>query len=406
MRSFLLFIIFVVWGVAKVVVHGSESDKVTPSRPLLLSLPIELIGPDGQARSSTLDLYLGDDLRQIHREFCEVNVIHKGEDQINLFLEAVNLVRGKTHIPTDLSISSRVELPSGGLSDTLTIPLSNDSDLRPLLADLCLSKLQYVISTPQDCQSLQLRLLYNIWDVLSNLIVLDEKNRQNFVSYAQELVQNENLTFLVEVPIGIPTGLGNVLRGFITALSIHKNTKLRNRHDYILGNYSSILSEEHIYSPLSLPLVVQQQDNLIISDNHHQHQEQEESVSVAETSVVGESSSVMSVSTEPTSNPNDQVISFVAWRFLVLKSEEKQESEEVKRRNKRPPLSNVPMLSPQLASLFSPTASVDGIFLRSFIPRPTLHRILNAIKLLKFKDKINHAVENFSKKLIHPSLGK
>jgi len=43
-------------------------------------------------------------------------------------------------------------------------------------------------------------------------------------------------------------GIGNVLKGYITALSISPTSKLENNPDYIYGNYNTILDSKHIYT--------------------------------------------------------------------------------------------------------------------------------------------------------------
>lgn len=42
-------------------------------------------------------------------------------------------------------------------------------------------------------------------------------------------------------------GLGNVMKGFISAFSIHPNTVIECNPEYMYGNYDTILNEKHIY---------------------------------------------------------------------------------------------------------------------------------------------------------------
>ena len=42
-------------------------------------------------------------------------------------------------------------------------------------------------------------------------------------------------------------GIGNVIKGYITALSISSTSKIENNPDYIYGNYATILHKKHIY---------------------------------------------------------------------------------------------------------------------------------------------------------------
>jgi len=41
-------------------------------------------------------------------------------------------------------------------------------------------------------------------------------------------------------------GIGNILKGFITWLSLDENTKVKDNKTYKLGDYSSILHSKHI----------------------------------------------------------------------------------------------------------------------------------------------------------------
>jgi hypothetical protein len=43
-------------------------------------------------------------------------------------------------------------------------------------------------------------------------------------------------------------GIGNVLKGFISAYSIYDNTVIECNKDYIFGNYDKILNNKHIYN--------------------------------------------------------------------------------------------------------------------------------------------------------------
>jgi hypothetical protein len=50
----------------------------------------------------------------------------------------------------------------------------------------------------------------------------------------------------ISVPKG--SGMGNVLKIFISYLSVDESTKIKNNLNYILGDFSSILDKKHIYN--------------------------------------------------------------------------------------------------------------------------------------------------------------
>jgi len=400
------------------------------------SLDIDLNDLEGKRRAASLAMRIGDDLRRVHREFCEANKVFKAEDQISLFLSALNMIRSKTDIPQGLTISSRLELPSGEMTETFTLPLTNDNALDVHLHDLCSDTFKHHISTLQDCHSMQMSVLHNIWDVVGNLLVLDERHRTHFIANAKKLIDDESVTFLVELPMGIPTGLGNVLRGLVTSLSVHENTKLRNRPEYVLGDYESILNRKHMFiSARGLVNMTKTGEEEAV-----EKEEMEKIVKVERDDMGyrhGESreSCVCSSQSQPMNashnqNSDSKVINFVAWRFLVLKEEEEEEEEEGRNdsekekekeeykeirgtssspnngngeRSRR--TANVPLLSPELAPFFSSSSSIDGTYSRSLIPSPVVKRIMRGIRRLHFKDAIYEAADRIADTLLHPSLG-
>jgi len=435
-------------------VRGYDHTFTLPT----FSLDIDLNDLEGSTRPATLELRIGDDLRQVHRDFCEANKVFKAEDQISLFLAALNMMRAKTDIPQGLTVSTRLLLPSGELTETLTLPLTNDNALDVHLEDLCSDTFKHYISTLQHCHALQMNVLHNIWDVVSNLLVLDERHRTPFIAIAKKLIDDESVTFLVDLPMGIPTGIGNVLRAMVTSLSVHANTKLRNRPEYVLGDYESILSSEHMFTSTSGLA----HSTKTVEENEVEKEEKEEMVKVGRDdkgSRNGESceseSCVSSSQSQSTNALRDQnsdsnIINFVAWRLLVLKEEEEEQEEEEQEKEEEEVMTkmeegkekgenkdsrgissklnngngnsndngngdrsksrsrrtaNVPLLSPQLAPFFSSSSSIDGTYSRSLIPSPVVARIMRGIRRLRFKDEIYEAADRVADTLLHPSLG-
>jgi hypothetical protein len=58
-----------------------------------------------------------------------------------------------------------------------------------------------------------------------------------------------NSDMLVVIKKTFLDGIGNVLKGFITCLSVHAKTVIECNPDYVFGNYDTILEDEFIYKP-------------------------------------------------------------------------------------------------------------------------------------------------------------
>lgn len=58
----------------------------------------------------------------------------------------------------------------------------------------------------------------------------------------------DNVLFKVHIPFG--AGIGNTLKGFITGLTVNKNTKLECNSNYILGNFDTVLDEKYIFKEI------------------------------------------------------------------------------------------------------------------------------------------------------------
>jgi hypothetical protein len=134
-------------------------------------------------------------------------------------------------------------------------------------------------------------------------------------------------------------GISNTLKGFITALSIHKNTKIECTDDYELGNFDTILEDKFIYHPTK-----------------------------------------------------KQVEPFNTWRFLILKDEEalQQNIPDKFFKNK------VELDNDKYKYLFTPNVSIDGNFNKKLIHPEVYHRIMCTIQMITFKPIIYKEVNKFN----------
>ena len=196
-------------------------------------------------------------------------------------------------------------------------------------------------------------LLEMSWDVVETMIRRDAQFNQAFINEAIRIVNDENILFLYVIPEAIPTGIGNVLKGLISILSIHKNSKVKNFEGYVLGNYSRILDNSFVYDEL--------RDS--------------------------------SYSTEK----------LTTYRWLILANEENHfDQNSIFGANvdsmKLPD-------NPRLLLYWAKQLSIDFEYDASLIPTIVRTRILNAIRRLKFSDLVINLVGRAVDKMIHPSIG-
>ena len=185
------------------------------------------------------------------------------------------------------------------------------------------------------------------WQAYNSLINFE--NLDYSLQLALDTIEDERIIFGIEIPFDIPYGIGNVLKAFITALSIHNNTKVQNDH-YFLGSYDTVLAEHHIYN-ISRD---SQQPYLSCGLNYY---------------------------------------------LLVLREEE----EYFKKNYITIP--GRPLINSRLSVLFSPNISIDNIFDRSRLPAPVIDRILMGIGKIEFLPNIIILANSFQRYLTSPSLG-
>ena len=148
--------------------------------------------------------------------------------------------------------------------------------------------------------------------------------------------------------VEILSGLCNVLKSLITALSIGETNILPRFDTHFDANYNEILDESLIC--------------------HGQHD-------------LGES--------------------FISARLLILKSEEDEQQDLI---NDAKSLGNHPNIAnPNLSYLFS-THSIDWFYNRNLICDKVYNRIINGIEKIKWKDEVLNEVKNITSQFSYPLL--
>jgi len=207
------------------------------------------------------------------------------------------------------------------------------------------------------------QLYSEIWKVISTSII-QSYDSDIFEKRSMEIIQNPNITFVVMIPDGSSTGLGNLLKGLITFLSIHPNTQIENNEAgrYGMGHFDSIL-----------------EDHLVYRFSHSTRRR------------------------EQLSN-----VKYVSTYKLLITKEMENKIDNAFHRNitTTPDLDPYYLDNPQLISAFSTRVSVDGIYNRSLIPTIVVKKFLSVIRnQLHFKPIVLDVFHELSDSLIHPSLG-
>jgi hypothetical protein len=121
------------------------------------------------------------------------------------------------------------------------LPLKLISEFQELYHS-CLDEL-YSMNISDDDQHVMLKCYYKNPELFE--IYLSEDGKwPEALSYFQK--KNTEPIVCVNVPTGA-AGLANTLKGYISWLSINENTKIESNFNWISGNYSEILHENHIY---------------------------------------------------------------------------------------------------------------------------------------------------------------
>ena len=262
------------------------------------------------------------------------------EIYINIFLSIIVFMR-KLY-PVSIKTSLIVD------SNQISFNVDESDDYEPALASFCLKITQYMNMT--DYYESIKRILQLSWNVVDQRI--RSEFREALIDDANAILENEKIVFVYDIPEAIPTGLGNVLKGFISFFSVHSNTKIRNFPGYVLGNYSSILDSRHIYDSLD--------DSL--------HSE-----------------------------------SITTFRWILTADEDVAFYDMGIHSNKGSHL-RLPD-NPVFAPILSRKFSIDGIFDLSLIPKRVYRRIMKAVRLVRFNEAVVSRVADIVDALEQPSIG-
>lgn len=159
------------------------------------------------------------------------------------------------------------------------------------------------------------------------------------------------IKYYMDIPLYIPVtniaGIGNTLKGFISALTINENTKIVNNYSCMLGLYSSVLDESHI------------------------------------STVEGRES-------------------FSSCRFLILKSEESIQKDLP---NEFSCYTDIDLDNNRLKPLFSKSVMIDWYYDRSLINDIVFNRFMNAIDKIKWNSVVLNEVSQTLSSFTYPILG-
>ena len=152
----------------------------------------------------------------------------------------------------------------------------------------------------------------------------------------------EKILFKVHIPR--EAGVGNTLKGFISGLSVHWNTKIECNYSSILGNFDTVLEKEHIF------------DSRVHSLKY-------------------------------------QIEPFSSCRWLVLKNEESLQPDLPYEYSN---YMDVDLNNPKFKYLFSTQSMIDHNYDVSKIHVQVKTRFLNTIKQIRFKNVLLEEVEKYS----------
>jgi hypothetical protein len=142
-------------------------------------------------------------------------------------------------------------------------------------------------------------------------------------------------------------GIGNTLKSFISGLSISDDTKIVNNVESPLGNYSSVLNEQHI------------------------------------------------------TDGKDRLF-FDTWRFLILKSEEMIQQHLPNSENNQ---SGIHPFTESFLPIFSKEVKIDLYYNRSLIHDIVFNRIMSGIDKIIWQQNIIEEVNRIKDTFIYPVLG-
>ena len=324
----------------------AEIKEASPLKTdhILLNLTVNMpVAFDGQVDNihKSFILSVGDDIFQVVEQFSD-DISYQRE----MLFMAFDILREKLKYNTSLyirSTSDAIPIRYGLMFNTSMI--SYLQQLRPDCDWVSVSALDEV------CSSIFISIFTDTWKLLNTEIC--QLFRSRFYPNAKEIIANANSEFVVAIEDSfIPTGLGNVLKGFISFFSISNNTKILQREGYILGDFLNVFDDSHIILSLS-----------------------------------------------------EYSRNIITWRWLILYDEEPFFHDRAFADLRLRGLGRKTVDEPIISTYFSNTAAVDFLYERARLPTPVFRRIQSAIRRVKFRAEIVNTVFTIMDGLIHPSIG-
>ena len=330
----------VLWFVAFHALAGTITDIVQDA---VLDLPLEMINIHGEVETKHFVLRYHENLLTELNSFCannglgNYNLVHFG-----LLERSIDILRKKYDVSIVFSILS-VE------GQTIQVFVQPAIDL----VDSILTTCREFGRDKEFCEDISYSTLQEVWPLIE--INIAKKHHELYGASAGQLIRNEDVLFLVTPPPNYPTGMGHIFKGLITSMSIHRNSKVANIPGYILGNYSSILTEDHIFS-------------------------------------------------EAMRSTYDRIEPFNTWRWLIP-VDEQYHFEDPRYAITDVKIKHELLDNPELVGYFTPNRSIDFFYRSNDIPIVVKKRILKAVHAVKFQPHIWKQVWDITDSLVHPSLG-
>lgn len=303
--------------------------------------------PDG------FNLSLGENVIVKVEDYC-VKINLYNSCSISILKEILKLLKLQFHVNLKIHyIYDEIINSNDDNTHSKTINYISDVD------DLCPNE---IYKESNECYEIQMNALKSCWDYIEGKI------RETYLlKYIRKnLINNENVLFIVDIPADRPIGMGNVMKALITFLSIHNNTKLAILPGSIFGDFSTILEHSHIFTSY---------------DNVHEH--------------------------SPLHYNQHQKV--FTWDWLLLKDEElhfhkmmKHDLRTTVHMFQKPYLN---LDNALLRSYFCSIYTIDYVFDRASLPTPVVKRILQTITEIKFQSHILQQSYALSDMLIAPALG-
>ena len=358
----------------------------------IITFPIKFTHSD---EIIVFDLKITDNLIDKMSIFCNENTLDDSHC-VYLLENILETIQIRFDIPLDLPLHDDINMTNSNLTNILQttdntvdnpavvslIRLKKVSEINSLCSTASPTTTTSTTTTTDnydECFNLKYNYFKKCWIEFNNNL-----NKRFWYTSALQILNNEHIPFFLEIPQNTPIGMGNVMKGLITFLSFHKNTKLVIQANH---NYSTILDRSHwVTEEDKLHLI--NTNNVIINNNNNSS---------------NNNSDNNNIDTYDDNNNIQLYQSVFTWDWLILKSEEYLFANIQYVHCFEDPF--LAVFNPLLSILFNNEISINAIFDRSLLPQPIVKRILNAKRKIKFHVHIVDMSYNITDQLIPPSLG-